>query len=663
MQRAEMMRDLLSRQTEKTFVGRHKELAALAKSLEESLPPVTFVHGIGGVGKSRLLEAFAGQARARSAFVVRLDCRHFEPTAVGFLRELGSAIGGDATSVQEADQRLNQISQRVILILDNYEVLRLLDTWLRQEFVPTLPTNVHLILCGREAPLAAWLCTQGWGGLFRSLSIEPLPETEAIELLELSGIPEIRARHINRFTRGHPLALVLAASTLSEPKLTVPEDLALHRLIEELARTYLLEISDKVARVALEAISVVRCATISLLRAMLPEAAPQDVYERLREIPFVQIQRGGLQIHDSLQQAIALGVKAADPGRYLKYRRAAWYQLRTEVRNAPISELWRYTADMLYLLENPIVREAFFPTNAHVYAVEPARAEDANSIFEIIRQWDGPEAARCLELWWKHAAKSFSVARDSSGNVSGFYCMFDAGSITSEVSDGDPIVRNWVEHLQTVSASANEKALFCRAWLTREAGEGPCAAQGACWLDIKRAYMSLRPQLRRVYFAVRPPAFTAYGTALGQLGFQVIPSADVTQDGELYRTGMLDFGPSSVDGWLAGLVAAELGVIDFKILDVEARELVLDGRRIPLTRLEFEVMRYLHEHEGSSVGRESLLRDVWGNQYDVGSNVVDVVVRSLRKKLDKHANLIETVSGFGYRFRSPVMQESAGEPG
>lgn len=39
-------------------------------------------------------------------------------------------------------------------------------------------------------------------------------------------------------------------------------------------------------------------------------------------------------------------------------------------------ELWRYTADALYLIENPIVREAFFPSGAQRYAVESARARD-----------------------------------------------------------------------------------------------------------------------------------------------------------------------------------------------------------------------------------------------------------------------------------------------
>jgi hypothetical protein len=45
------------------------------------------------------------------------------------------------------ESKLGQISQRVVLTVDNYEVLRLLDTWLRQEFVPAQPPNVHIVLC------------------------------------------------------------------------------------------------------------------------------------------------------------------------------------------------------------------------------------------------------------------------------------------------------------------------------------------------------------------------------------------------------------------------------------------------------------------------------------------------------------------------------------
>jgi DNA-binding response OmpR family regulator len=111
-------------------------------------------------------------------------------------------------------------------------------------------------------------------------------------------------------------------------------------------------------------------------------------------------------------------------------------------------------------------------------------------------------------------------------------------------------------------------------------------------------------------------------------------------------------GPGSVDGWLAGLVATELGIERRELLDIDARELVLDdGRRTALTQLEFGVMRYLVDRPGKVASRIALESEVWGYDYHGGSNVVDAIVKSLRKKLANQAALIETVHGTGYRLR------------
>jgi DNA-binding response OmpR family regulator len=117
---------------------------------------------------------------------------------------------------------------------------------------------------------------------------------------------------------------------------------------------------------------------------------------------------------------------------------------------------------------------------------------------------------------------------------------------------------------------------------------------------------------------------------------------------------MLDFEPSSVDGWLARLVAAELGVEENGFLDCAARELVLKGGRVSLSKLEFGVMEYLQRHVGEAVPRIALLESVWEQSYDGGSNVVDVVIRALRKKLADLASIIETVQVLSKLFRALV---------
>ena len=68
---------------------------------------------------------------------------------------------------------------------------------------------------------------------------------------------------------------------------------------------------------------------------------------------------------------------------------------------------------------------------------------------------------------------------------------------------------------------------------------------------------------------------------------------------------------------------------------------------VPLTRLEFLLLRELAEHVGQSVSKGRLLASVWGYDFDPGSNVVDVCVRRLRSKLG--FNLIKTVRGEGYQ--------------
>ena len=610
---------------------------------------VVHLHGIAGVGKSSLLRVALDDARARGATVVQLDCRSIEPTERGFVHELGAAIGRGCEDVDDAAAGLGSLGERVVLSLDNYEVFRLMDTWLRQVFVPALDGHTRVLIAGREAPLPAWFAAPEWQGLFRSVALGPLDEQDALELLMGCEVSAEAADRINRIARGHPLALKLGASAVTERQDLGLEEAATQRVVEELTRLFLADIEDPLTRQALDAASVVRRTTQPLLRAMLPQVSPQDAFERLRALPFVETSRDGLVLHDAVRQASAAALRAADPGRYRDYRRAAWRELRAGVSAAGTPELWRYTADALYLIENPTVREAFFPSGAQVYAVEPARASDGGAIRAICEAQEPPESARLIMEWWAEAADAFSVIRDRDGVVVGFYAMCDPATATRGLLWSDPLPRVWSEHLRDHPVPKGESVLFLRRWLDVRSGEGPSAIQAAGWLDIKRTYMALRPGLRRVYTTVHDLA--AYAPVVLKLHFRPLEGHEVELDGVVYHSAVLDFGPSTVDGWLADLVAEELGLEDDITVDAEAGELRIHGREIPLTRLEVGVIDHLHRREGQVVSRGSLLQEVWGFDYEGGSNIVDSVVRSLRKKLGDDASCIETVRGFGYRFR------------
>lgn len=159
-------------------------------------------------------------------------------------------------------------------------------------------------------------------------------------------------------------------------------------------------------------------------------------------------------------------------------------------------------------------------------------------------------------------------------------------------------------------------------------------------------YMELRPRLRRIYSATDNP--DVYGPALTQLEAQQVGNP-VEIDGHGYASFCLDFGPSSVDGWLTRVAARELGIEEDGLLDVGQRQLVVEGRRIDLTPKEFDVMTWLSERAGNVVERTELLESIWGYDEPLGSNVVDAVIYTLRKKLGGRAGEVETVRGVGYR--------------
>jgi hypothetical protein len=641
--------EIVADRVNRELVGRESELADLLRFLQEDRAVILHLHGIGGIGKTSVVTALAARARATGIVVAFIDCRGIEPTEQAFLSEMEAIVGGTIRTVENLGERLAEAGSPVLIILDTYEVFRTMDTWLRQNFIPQLPDNVRVVFSGREPPVLSWFSSPGWQGLVRNIALGPISQESELRVLQRSGINDHEARTISRVSRGHPLALQLATSVAQERHSTDLEGAAISRVVTELTRLYLYEIDNPVTRLVLQAGSVVRSITLSILSAMLPDIAPQDGIEQLRTLPFVEQGRDGLHIHDVVQQSIATMLRSEDPERYRHYRRAAWLQLQREVRTAGKTDLWRYTADMLYILENPIVREAFFPSGAHEFFVEPARPDDYTVIRQISARYETPEATRLLDVHYQREPRTIWAIHDSNRQVAGYFAAVVPDSVSRAWMRSDPILRAWLDHLANHPVPRSQQALFVHRLLSDEYEEAPSPVQAGAWLEVKRLYMELKPQLRRVYFAQRD--LDTPWPALEELGFYRAHDADVEIEGVPYLTAILDFGPLSVDGWLAGLVASELAVEEDNLLNIDAHEVLLHGEKIKLTPLEFGVMHCLYQHEGSAVSRDTLLEEVWGHEYAGGSNVVDVVIRSLRSKLGHEASMIETIRGIGYRLR------------
>lgn len=393
--------------------------------------------------------------------------------------------------------------------------------------------------------------------------------------------------------------------------------------------------------------AVPRRVTRGLLAAMLGEANDDGALELLAGLSFVEHTPDGLRLHDAVHAALGSRLRAVDPGRFRALRTAAWHHVQTEMRSSGAGELARSTADLLFLIDNPVVREAMFPTTAHDVSVEPCCTDDVEAVRDLWHLYDSPEGAQALDAWLRRVPQSIRVVRDRAGAVVGCSVVAEWRDVPPALERADPVVAAWSHYASLHPLPAGLRTLVHRRVLVRGTGEGPSTEQAACWLDIKREYFRMRPHFGRLLTGIADP--TSFLPALRTLGFRPFDEP-VMLGATPFHLAALDTGPQSVDGWLSRLAAAELGMTERPFLDASDRTAVAAGIPVQLSPLEFNVLEALASHPGRPVARVDLLEQVWGTTYDGGSNVVDVVVRRLPKKLGSDGMRVETVRGVGYRF-------------
>jgi two-component system OmpR family response regulator len=94
-------------------------------------------------------------------------------------------------------------------------------------------------------------------------------------------------------------------------------------------------------------------------------------------------------------------------------------------------------------------------------------------------------------------------------------------------------------------------------------------------------------------------------------------------------------------------------------IDTARREAAVNGRRLPLTRIEFDLLAHLCNHPHEVVGREELVSSVWGPEWNKDTHMVDVHISNLRRKLDQSAPgipAVQTVRGMGFRLASELLE-------
>ncbi|MFL6446930.1 MAG: AAA family ATPase [Bryobacteraceae bacterium] len=152
-----LLGDRLERRALEALVGRRAELERLESFALGDEPLVMHIQGIPGIGKTHLLNALAANMGGTGVSVVRIDARWCEPSPAALCRAICREIGAsESEDTAVVATSLSDGPKRTLLVLDSYESFRLLDSWLRQVFLPSLGDSVRTILSSREPPRPAW---------------------------------------------------------------------------------------------------------------------------------------------------------------------------------------------------------------------------------------------------------------------------------------------------------------------------------------------------------------------------------------------------------------------------------------------------------------------------------------------------------------------------
>ena len=244
-----------------------------------------------------------------------MDAHAVEPTPAALLFVVAAQVDTDVSTLEELAEAL--AGEDVVVVLDPYERLGLVDDWVRNALVPALPASAVTIIVGRNAPNAAWR-TPGWRDITAEVVVGPMTEADAAALVGRRGQPADVVAKVLRFGRGHPLALELAASTFRRATRSWRSMGDLRPRSSKLLDVLLADL-DPAAREIVEAAAMLRRVTTPMLAAILDgEPTPAELdhaWRTVRNLPFVHVRNSGLEfngvVHDVLSAGLELASQAA----------------------------------------------------------------------------------------------------------------------------------------------------------------------------------------------------------------------------------------------------------------------------------------------------------------------------------------------------------------
>jgi hypothetical protein len=501
------------------FTGRGAELARFAELVAGRDPGRVFiVHGPGGIGKTSLLLEIARLARQRAVYV---DARDLEPHPDAVRAAL-------ATDVADA-----------ILLLDGWDWLASLDSWLRQTLVPALADGQVLILARRDLPDARWRALPGWGTLVVPVALGQLSDAESSQLLERLRLPAARRADAVAFARGHPLALSLAAEALTRaPEL--PLRAGESEVVQALVQTWMESVSGAAQRAAFEATAAVHTITEPLLAALVPDGDAHALFRWLAGLSMVQASPAGLHLHDLTSDVISADLRWRNPARWRDLLERARRHLTDSWLRLGGSGRQRVGFEMIYLTRHaswlaPVVSWS----DAARPRVELAQPDDHPALCRLVARHEGEDSAALAAEWMRRQPDAVYAYRDAQAEPAGVSVILSLDGGSRQTVGWDPgASAAWRALTALGGLRPGETALLVRHHMARDSYQLP----SPLFVEYMATFTRLQILARGIRFGCYIIGNLEYwGPLLGNLGLGALDHSEYTLAGRTYGMFANDF--------------------------------------------------------------------------------------------------------------------------
>jgi DNA-binding SARP family transcriptional activator len=386
-----------------TFVGRTAERSAFQMLMAEHLesgPRLVLVSGPVGIGKSTLLIRLVEDCAlaGRQSWLLR-------GTAASDGEHELERVAAEMTAVRGA-----------VLLLDCFEELNVPESWMRDHYLPELPDDCIVVMALEGRPIASWFTDPAWSGRADHWHLGELAVSEAAVLVEARGVDKGTGESVLDFAEGNPFALALAAEVGRTVASATPAERA------EAARYVIDQTVEKLAgraptamhRKALHICAHARTTTEDLLRTVLQCDNASDLFDWLRNHPYVHPTRYGLELAGVLREAL---------DDHLHWRDASGYrEMHQRIRGYVMGKVLRDSdqphARMEAMRAIGHLRRRGGATGRYLslagdddLVAAGATPADADELVALAREGYGESTASSVRYWLDHQPEAFYLLR------------------------------------------------------------------------------------------------------------------------------------------------------------------------------------------------------------------------------------------------------------